>query len=284
LNQSLLLVSALLTGLTALTVTPLLLAWTDTLHASMKREITAFMRSSGLEIHGLDGWLRFWRFGTIGSLVLLPAMGLAPIGLITAFLCHKLVPIYLYWRIDQHRLLVESQVSGATRQLAGQLRAGASLTDGLEQVTEKLPMPLKRHFQMMTVRQSQGADFSSVLDDLRATLNLESITVFVVVLKVALEKGGPLAEILERITRSLQELERLRRKREADTAAGRAMITVLALFPAAFLALISIFDPALSLVFITTIVGQLVLAVSALLTYLSVRWAGSILKSAELGT
>jgi Flp pilus assembly protein TadB len=62
------------------------------------------------------------------------------------------------------------------------------------------------------------------------------------------------------------------------------MITVLALFPAAFLALISIFDPALSLVFITTIVGQLVLAVSALLTYLSVRWAGSILKSAELGT
>lgn len=283
-NQSLLLASALLTGLTALTITPLLLAWTDTLHASMKREITAFMRSSGIEIPGLDAWLRFWRFGTIGSLVLLPAMGLAPIGLITAFLCHKLVPIYLYWRIDQHRFLVESQVSGATRQLAGQLRAGASLTDGLEQVTEKLPMPLKRHFQMMTVRQSQGADFSSVLDDLRATLNLESITVFVVVLKVALEKGGPLAEILERITRSLQELERLRRKREADTAAGRAMITVLALFPAGFLALISIFDPALSLVFVNTIVGQLVLAVSALLTYLSVRWAGSILKSAELGT
>ncbi len=83
--------------------------------------------------------------------------------------------------------------------------------------------------------------------------------------------GVALAEVLGRISTSLEELQRVQRKRETDTASGRLMVLLMAFFPAGFLLMLWFLDNSLLRNLFDTLAGQMVLSVVGLLTYISVR-------------
>ena len=81
----------------------------------------------------------------------------------------------------------------------------------------------------------EGKDIRETLADFKARVKLDAVALMVIALQTALENGGKLAEVLERISHSLEEQQRVARKPcQTDTAAGRLMVTLMAAFPAAF--------------------------------------------------
>jgi tight adherence protein B len=99
----------------------------------------------------------------------------------------------------------------------------------------------------------------------------------VVALLIAEERGGRLADVLERIGHSLQEQQRVERKRESDTAAGRLLVNILSSFPAVFLGLFYLLDPeGTSLVF-SSLAGQIVLCIVGAIAVGSLLWGRQIL-------
>ena len=94
-----------------------------------------------------------------------------------------------------------------------------------------------------------------------------------------MERGGRITEALERISRSLQENQRLERKLEADTESGRKVVVMLAAFPAVFLGLFYFLNPEGTALLFTTILGQVVLVFVIVMVYAAVRWANRILTS-----
>lgn len=270
------LAACFLAGATTFVAVPLILDWTDRLDEPLRRELEIKMAALGLEHGYLTDWLRTWRVATLAALIVPSLLGMIPVGVFLALVINRFFPAWLRSRVRRHQSLLETQIPSATRQLSGQLRAGTSLPEAIEEVSMRLPEPLRWHFQKVRQRMAQGAEIRLALEDMRGTLKMESMSLLVTVLKVALEHGGPLAEVLERITRSLQELERVRRKREADTAAGRMMITVLGCFPVGFLLMMTMFNPEIGRTMFLTIPGQILLLVTALITYFSLAWAARI--------
>jgi Flp pilus assembly protein TadB len=55
-------------------------------------------------------------------------------------------------------------------------------------------------------------------------LNIDSFTLFAAAILVSLERGGRITDALERISHSLQELQRIERKLEVDTASGKKVV------------------------------------------------------------
>jgi tight adherence protein B len=117
-------------------------------------------------------------------------------------------------------------------------------------------------------------------DAIRATkerLKIESFTLFSAAILVCLERGGRITDALERISHSLQELQRIERKLEVDTAAGTKVVYILTVFPIIFLGISYVTNPAGTDMLLHSLSGQIILLLVIVLTYLSFRWSQKIL-------
>jgi tight adherence protein B len=117
-------------------------------------------------------------------------------------------------------------------------------------------------------------------DAIRATkerLKIESFTLFSAAILVCLERGGRITDALERISHSLQELQRIERKLEVDTAAGTKVVYILTVFPIIFLGISYVTNPTGTDFLLHSLSGQVILLLVIVLTYLSFRWSQKIL-------
>lgn len=171
---------------------------------------------------------------------------------------------------------LRDQIVPATQSLANSLRAGLSLADGLLALSTEAPMPLRREIRDIVFRYESGRPLRESIADVRERLDLETFSTFALAIETALSHGGRITEALDRISRSLEEQQRLERKLEADVAGGRHAVILLTCVPPGFAALFYFFDAeTVSLLWKTTF-GQIATAVAIGLTYLGGRWAASI--------
>ena len=198
------------------------------------------------------------------------------------------MPLLLERALARHRTLLRDQLVTAVRALASQLRATAILATGLRDVADKTPAPLGPLLRRTMNRYDVGlADLPTVLGELKDQLRMDTVSLFAVAVATADQKGGGgkdggIAEVLDAIGNSLQENQRVERKRETDTAAGRLLVNVLVVFPFVFLALFYFLDPDGTGSVFATVLGQLVLCVVGGLSYLAMWVARKILGLAEV--
>jgi Flp pilus assembly protein TadB len=141
---------------------------------------------------------------------------------------------------------VNEQVGGAARNLAGQVRVGLPLHEAVAEVARDTPAPFGGHLRRTALMMAQGIDLGIALGAMRDRCRVDAVTALAIALQVAEERGGRLADVLDRIAHTAEEITRVERKREADTASGRLMVTLLAVFPVAFLGFVALLDPAIT--------------------------------------
>jgi tight adherence protein B len=239
---------------------------------------SAQMRSIGLDTSRLPVLLRWWglsvavTFGVSAFVLRIPVIGVALVCLLFVAPSY-----YLEHLIARRRSLLRDQMVGASVALANTTRAGLSLAQGLETVSKETPQPLAAEFRRVVQDYERGRTLPDSLRDAKERLALDSFTLFATALLTCLDRGGRVTEALERISKSLQENQRLERKLEADTASGRKIVVILAIFPLVFLLGFYAMDPESTGVLFSTLAGQCVVVVVLGLMYLSARWAKKIL-------
>ena len=72
-------------------------------------------------------------------------------------------------------------------------------------------------------------------------------------------------------------MQRLERKLEADSASGRKLAPLLALFPLFFLGLFTLMDPVSMNLLYTTLIGNLVLLLVGFIVFVAFKWCMFIL-------
>ncbi|HZV06367.1 MAG TPA: type II secretion system F family protein [Gemmataceae bacterium] len=250
----------------------------DWLNAKYLANLGERMDRLGLDSRPLRGRLRFRWLMTIGVFLVVGIwLHMIPVGIVAALLTYYLMGQWLEGRLVKWRQQLRDQLVGATRALAAQVRAGLPLTEALASISGDTPDPLGGLLRRAVNQSEQGRALKSILLEMKERLRIESFSLLVVALLIAEERGGKLADVLERIGHSLQEQQRVERKRESDTAAGRLLVNILATFPAVFLGMFYLLDPeGTSLVF-ATLAGQLVLCVVAAISVGSLLWGRQIL-------
>jgi len=250
----------------------------DRVSAKYIRDLQPMLTALSLDDGRVPQRMRWWGVSMAGAFVFVAfALGMWPVAIAVTYMIYAAPRIYLKMLIDQRSFLLRDQLVSAVTGLANATRAGLSLAQGIESVAAETPEPLASELRRIVRDYQGGRPLAPSLKDARERLQLDGFTLFASALLVSLERGGKITEALDRISRSLQENQRLERKLQAETESGRKVVVILAAFPAVFLGLFYFLNPEGTALLFTTILGQFVLLVVIGLVYFAVQWARRIL-------
>ncbi|MCA9132452.1 MAG: type II secretion system F family protein [Planctomycetales bacterium] len=232
----------------------------------------------GLDTVRIRRALRWWGLSCLAVLILGWVFQALPIAVALLVLL-LLAPKWSFaWAIRSRQDLLRDQMVGCTVALANAARAGQSLTQGLQAVSQECPQPLGGELQRIVAEYHLGRALPETLLEAKQRLRIDSFTMFASAITVSLERGGRVTDSLEKISRSLRENQRIERKLAAETASGWRVVMILTAFPFLFLAGFFVLHPEGTGLMFSTLVGQsLVLMIMGLIV-VSVWWSRRILR------
>jgi Flp pilus assembly protein TadB len=187
-------------------------------------------------------------------------------------------PWYLVRRMAQRRReKLEDQLADAMVMFSSGVRAGLSIAQALELLARECPKPIKEEFQQIVGEYKLGKPLERTLAEAKERLKSENFVLFAAALLASRESGGRLNETVERISRSVLELQRLERKVMSETAQARKSAVYMAIVPVIVLAVYSQIDPENTSLLFATFPGQLILATVIVLNVVAYFWAVKIL-------
>lgn len=241
-------------------------------------DISPRLRALGMDEEKVSGWMRWWGIAMFGCFFVVGIiMQMIPIGIGLAFLVFVSPRFLLDRMIAQRRTKLRDQLVRATVGIANGCRAGLSLPQSIDKVAGETAKPLADELVRIVRFHKGGSRIQDALREVQQRLDLEAFTVFASSAIVSLEQGGNISHALDRISEGLQEMQRLERKLEADSASGRKLATLLALFPLFFLGLFTLMDPVSMNLLYTTLIGNLVLLLVGFIVFVAFKWCMFIL-------
>ncbi|MDC0936631.1 type II secretion system F family protein [Pirellulales bacterium] len=232
----------------------------------------------GVNEHDVTKYLRLWGVALFGVFTLFGILlGMLPIAVGLVYLVYIAPTFVIDYVIKRRSQVMRDQMVRASVGLANAARAGLSLPQGLENVSDETPQPMAAVLKRIVHEYKAGRPLTDALTEVRRRLDLEAFTMFSAAITVCLERGGKVTYALDRISETLHETQRLERKLEADSASGRKLALTLGCFPIAFLVGFTQLDPEGMSILYNTLLGQLVLLGVGVTIYFAIRWCMKIL-------
>lgn len=163
---------------------------------------------------------------TIGYMLLGPAAAVVAAAL-------SLTGPWLFARriTSQRRKRFVYQLPDALLALGSALRAGCTLSRGLELMAERQPAPLSQEFTIVLAENRVGRPLAESLDEMHRRIGAPELQLMNTAVNVSRRVGGNLADTLESLARTLQEKAHVEAKIDALTSMGRAQGWVVGLLP-----------------------------------------------------
>jgi tight adherence protein B len=140
--------------------------------------------------------------------------------------------LWLRRRSQARARAFEGQFPEALDLLIRALRAGHSLTSGIQLVADELPDPLGGEFAQLMNEVRLGQPLKRALDDLVLRVENPDVAFFATAVAVQQETGSNLIEVLDNLARVIRDRFQLLGKVRALTALGRASANLLGIWPA----------------------------------------------------
>lgn len=218
--------------------------------------------------------LLIWPVGLIVTFVgLWLGLNNLPVACVVTTLCYIAPGAILRSLIRRREDRLRDQMVGTTIELANATRSQPSLEQGLQRVGEVAQSPISHVLKRIVHNYQHGQTLQDALSQMQKRLKLEPFALITASLKVSMKEGGQTHEALDRISRSLLDHQRLERKMSAETASGRRVVQILALFPLIFTALLFVLDRDATFTLYSNIYGQVVTAISIATVYGGTTWA-----------
>lgn len=123
------------------------------------------------------------------------------------------------------------------------LKAGHSLSTGMQMMSEELPPPLAAEFRRAYDQHSLGVSLDDALKDMAGRIESTDFAFFVTAVLIQRQTGGDLSEVLNNISNMVRQRIRLANHVKAKTAEGRFTGYILTAFPAVMFLLVSFMNP-----------------------------------------
>lgn len=151
--------------------------------------------------------------------------------LMVAIIAALLPPAILSFMSGQRQRKFTSLLPDTLTLLAGTLRAGYSLLQGVEAVAQEVEDPMGRELRRVLAEARLGRPLEQALDEAAARMKSADFEWAVMAIRIQREVGGNLAELLDTVAETMLQRERLRREIRALTAEGRISALILGLLP-----------------------------------------------------
>lgn len=186
-------------------------------------------------------------------------------GVLAGLLGFQIPKWWLKRRIARRQLLFDARLTDLTLGLANGLRAGAALPQSLELVARDLGGPMTEELALVLHEYRLGMDLPESLNRLCERMPGEDLSLLVTAIKLTMQSGGSLAEVLDRITETIRERVNFHDRLMTMTAQGRFEAIGMALAPVLAFFILLMLDRGLMLPLVQTKIGWCAIGVVALL-------------------
>ncbi len=196
---------------------------------------------------------------------------IAVIALVTA-----LPLIYVYYVGNRRRKALHDQLPDLLMIISGSLKAGYGLLQAFRVASEEMSPPASLELKKVLAEANLGLPIEQALDAMAARLASETLTWVVAAIKMHIETGGNLAEILESIAATARERDRIDRQIEVLTAEGKLSAVILFILPIAITGIMFVLNPSYVALLFTTTAGLVMVGVAVLLMLIGAVWFSKV--------
>ena len=238
--------------------------------------------STTLELAGLDLRPGELLGGIAAGSVLMLTLGwllFTPIiGLVLAVLVPVGARVVVRILADRRRKKFSIQLPETLQILAGSLRAGHGLAQGIDTVGREAESPTADEFRRLTLETRLGRDFVDSLRSMADRIDSDDFRWVVQAVEIQREVGGDLAAILDTVATTVRDRTKIRLQVSALSAEGRMSAWVLMVLPFGLGALMSVTNRDYIKPLLTTGTGYKLMAVAAVLLTAGGLWLRKIVK------
>jgi tight adherence protein B len=173
--------------------------------------------------------------------------------------------MWLKRKVALRRKEFESRLVDLTMGLSNGLRSGAALPQSLEMITRDMGGVMGEEFALLLREYRLGVDLPDGLAKLCQRMPSEDLRLLATAVRVTIQAGGSLAEVLDKISGTIRERIEFQEKLATMTAQGRFEAIAMALAPMVSFGLLYVIDPELMSPMVTTQTGWMMLGLVALL-------------------
>ncbi len=153
-----------------------------------------------------------------------------------------------------------NQLADALLVLANSLRAGFSLLQAMEMVSQEMPNPISGEFQLTLREMTYGTATETALIHLSDRVGSDVLDLLVTAMLIQRQAGGNLAEVLLNIHATIQNRLRIKQEIKTLTAQGRMSGYIIAALPFGIVAVLSVLNPGYLSILFTNRIGWAMLA------------------------
>jgi tight adherence protein B len=170
--------------------------------------------------------------------------------------------VWLGSRKAKRQRMLSDQLPEALDFLSRILKAGHSLSTGLQMMGEELPQPLAAEFRKAYDQHSLGSAMDACLKDMARRIESTDFAFFVTAVLIQRQTGGDLSEVLGNISGMIRQRIRLQQHVKAKTAEGRFTGYLLSAFPAVLFCVSYALNPEFAGTLINTSTGLTLLGIA----------------------
>ncbi len=167
-----------------------------------------------------------------------------------------------------------NQLADALLVLSNSLRAGFSLLQAMEMVSQEMPNPISGEFHFTLREMTYGTSTETALIHLSERVGSDVLDLLVTAMLIQRQAGGNLAEVLQNIHATIQDRLRIQQEIKTLTAQGRMSGYIIAALPFGIAAVLSVLNPSYLSVLFTNPIGWAMLAgglISQFIGFLIIR-------------
>lgn len=198
-------------------------------------------------------------------------------GLVCGVLATLLPVMILNFVAKRRRKKFMQQLPDTLQLLSGTLRAGYSLMQGIEAVSQEVEDPMGLELRRVVTESRLGRPVEEALDSSAERMDSPDFAWAVMAIRIQREVGGNLSELLLTVAETMTARERLRREVAALTAEGRMSAIILGLLPPGLGMAMFVMNPEYTKVLFTDGLGIALLVISVISMIVGFLWMRKII-------
>jgi len=141
--------------------------------------------------------------------------------------------LFFIIRRNKYQERMNDQLSDVCRLLANSLRAGLTLSQGIELVAREIPQPAGMEFKRMARELQLGVSFDRALTDMEKRIPTRDFRIFAATLYIQRRAGGNLSEVLQEMADTLEDRRIVNQEIKTMTAEQRYVSILVPIMPIA---------------------------------------------------
>ncbi len=211
--------------------------------------------------------------GVFGLLITRSFLAGLVLALLSAGICFFVVKFKGRRRFKQF----ESLLPDTLQLLAGTLRAGYSLPQGMEVVSREIADPMGQELRRAMTEARLGRELEECLSGVAERMDSADFAWAVLAIGIQREVGGNLNELLTSVADTMIARDRLRREVGALTAEGRMSAGILSFLPPGLGLIMWIMNPGYISLLFTSLIGNVFLGLGTVSALVGLAWMKKVI-------